>query len=216
MVNGMTRGNASSKAIAILALLLVMLVGTGYALWSGNLLINGVVNSGELDWAFSTSVSTLDHGPDWNGDPEGPCFNAYPAPEGKDVGSSSYQLLDTDLDGDYDTLNVTLNNVYPLYLEDISFHVFNDGTIPLKIWKVVLAGNEYYANTDFPVYVDLNGDGYPDIRVCWGDNFGLQLHPGDTAEISLEVIVLQPAPQGAQLSFTISLIAVQWNEYSAP
>lgn len=212
----MLRGRTSSKILAIFAILLAMLMGTGYALWSGNLYINGTINTGELDWAFSTTVSTVDHGPDMNGDPNGACFNMYEAPEGKDVGSSSYQLLDTDNDGDYDTINVTLNNVYPLYLEDFTVHVYNDGTIPLKIWKVVLDSHEYYANSDFPALVDLDGDGYNDIRICWGDNFGLQMHPGDSAEISFEIIVLQPAPQDTTLSFTITLIAMQWNEYSSP
>jgi len=195
-------------------ILALIVFGVGYALWSETLTISGQADTGILDWGFTTGVSTLDYGPDFNSYPSDQC-NFWHLVD-KDVGSSSYQLQDTDGDDDYDTLLVTLNNVYPWYTENIGFHVVNTGTIPLKIWKVIIGGNEYYELTG-PVYLDLNEDGYDDVKICWGDNFGVQLEPGESSpEISFQIVILQNAPQGATLTLTISFMAVQWNEYSTP
>jgi len=113
---------------------------------------------------------------------------------------------------------VTLHNVYPWYYTHIAFKVTNDGTIPVKIWRVVIDGKYYYKLNEQQlrqgVEIDLNHDGKPDVLIWWGDNFGAQLHPGQSADISFDITVLQGAPQGATLTLTISLQAVQWNEYS--
>ncbi|NPA95966.1 MAG: hypothetical protein GXO32_00005, partial [Crenarchaeota archaeon] len=118
----------------------------------------------------------------------------------------------------YDTMVVTLHNVYPWYYTHIAFKVTNDGTIPVKIWRVVIDGKYYYKLNEQQlrqgVEIDLNHDGKPDVLIWWGDNFGAQLHPGQSADISFDITVLQGAPQGATLTLTISLQAVQWNEYS--
>ncbi|MEM0243731.1 MAG: hypothetical protein QXM42_00670 [Zestosphaera sp.] len=213
------------KQLGIVALIGVALVAL--AMWSETLMINTTVNTGELDWEFVPgSVIYLDacglepgygvfKGNDWNA-------SYYPMPGAlqldKDVGCTNVTLLDTDGDGDYDTMEVTLNNVYPWYYTHIAFKVHNDGTIPLKIWRVVINGVAYYELNEQElqqgVELDLNDDGEPDVTVWWGDNFGVQLHPCRSADISFDLTVLQPAPENASLTIYISFEAIQWNEYS--
>jgi hypothetical protein len=201
----------------------------GLAMWTANLRVNTYVTTGELDWEIvSGTVIYLDacglqpgygyfRGNDWNA-------TYLPAPGavqlGKDVGCTSVELIDSDGDGDYDTMNVTLVNVYPWYYTHIAFKVHNDGSIPLKIWRVVFGGREYYElneqELEQGVELDISGDGEPDILVWWGDNFGVQLHPCQSADISFDLTILQTAPERATLSFTISFDAIAWNEYYVP
>ncbi len=201
----------------------------GLAMWSMNLRANTYVASGELDWEIMSGPTIwLDacglqpgygyfRGNDWNA-------TYLPLPGAlqldKDVGCTNVELIDSDGDGDYDTMNITLYNVYPWYYTHIAFKVHNDGTIPLKIWRVVFGGVEYYELNEQElqqgVELDISGDGQPDILVWWGDNFGVQLHPCQSADISFDLTILQTAPQSSTMSFTISFDAVAWNEYSIP
>ncbi len=199
-----------------------------YSMWSDQITVTGSVATGELDWEIVSGPTIwLDAcglspgygmygGNDWNA-------SNLPQPGAvqldKDVGCTDVQLLDTDGDGDYDTMNITLHNVYPWYYTHIAIKVHNDGTIPLKIWRVILDGHEYYQLNEQElqqgVEVDLNNDGKKDVLIWWGDNFGVQLHPCESADISLDITVLQDAPQGSTLSFTITFDAIQWNEYES-
>ncbi|MFN3268756.1 MAG: hypothetical protein ACK416_05820, partial [Zestosphaera sp.] len=110
--------------------------------------------------------------------------------------------------------------VYPWYYTHIAFKVHNDGTIPLKIWRVIINDVAYYELNEQElqqgVELDLNGDGEPDVTVWWGDNFGVQLEPCQSADISFDLTVLQAAPEGATLTIYISFEAIQWNEYYVP
>ena len=231
--------NTNRKAVLpiglplMLALVIASIAGAS-ALWYKTMDTSITVHSGELDWEFrNNTVFTSDPCTDnMNNSITWPDSNAFPpnydvviAPEGKDVGCTGIGLIDTDGDGDYDTLNVTLNNVYPYYATEVDFRVWNIGTIPLKIWRiqVILDNGTVYEYTEANpnevehegLYLDLNGDGNYDVIMLWGDNFGNQLETGQNADISLHVIVLQTAPQGANLHFMIGLDAVQWNEYSS-
>jgi len=208
------------KAFAGVALLLI--VSVGVAMWSETLRVNVAVATGEVDWEFVRgSLIWLDacglgpgYGNDWNA-------SYLPEPGAdqldKDVGCTSVTFIDSDGDGDYDTMEVTLYNVYPWYYTHIAFKVHNDGSVPIKIWRIVIDDQEFYEIGEGEgLYLDLTGDGKPDILMWWGDNFGVQLHPCKSADISLDITVLQDAPQGSTLTFTISFEAIQWNEYSTP
>ncbi len=211
------------------AVSLAVIALAAFAMWSESLTLNATVETGELDWEFVPgTLIYLDacglepghgffKGNDWNA-------SYYPMPGAvqldKDVGCTEVWFLDTDGDGDFDKMEVVLHNVYPWYYTHIAFKVHNDGTIPLKIWKVVIDGLEYYKlneqELEQGVELDLNSDGFPDVTVWWGDNFGVQLHPCRSADISFDITVLQPAPEGEELKFTVGLVAVQWNEYEIP
>lgn len=209
------KGRLGKFGTAFLALALALaLTGAGFAAWTDTLTIEGNVDTGELDWEFSRGVFThMDHGLDWNCDPD---FTNVRQVD-KDVGSTTGQFKDTDADGDDDTLEVTLDNVYPCYYEHIAFWVHNNGTIPLIIEKIIISSDyETHEFYELPCLVDLDldGDDEPDLNLNWGNNFGVQLHPCVEANMSFDLHVKQDAPQGESLSFTIEIIAVQWNEYS--
>ena len=218
------------KKIAGLLMILVFVstIVFGYAMWSETLKINATVKTGELDWEIvGGSVIYFDAcglEPGY-GDYGGNDRNASKLPEpgsiqlDKDVGCTEVKLIDSDEDGDYDTMNITLYNVYPWYYTHIAFKVHNDGTIPLKIWRVIIDGNAYYEINEHVlqqgIEIDADGDGKNDTLIWWGNNFGVQLHPCRSADISLDITILQEAPQKSTFSILIKYEAIAWNEYES-
>jgi len=200
----------NKKFVAIPMLLITALAITGfaYAHWTKTLTIIGNVDTAELDWELKTPTGYLDHNNtnDWAADCD---WNFWQGD--KDIGGpTELELIDTDGDGDYDKLNVTLVNAYPSYAEEISFYVHNNGEVPLIFKKIVIDSNEFYSGRP-TVFLDVTGDGKYDIKIRWGNNLGAQLHPCDSTEISFSILVLQDAPQGQSLTFTIQLVAENWS-----
>ncbi|MCE4625634.1 MAG: hypothetical protein F7C35_07225 [Desulfurococcales archaeon] len=231
MKNAISRVGGGTLVLAALA---AAALGAASALWYMTLDVNVTATTGELDWEIrNNTIYTNDPctdnlgnnitWPDTNAFP--PDFDPVIAPEGKDVGCTAIEPIDTDLDGDYDTLNITIHNAYPYYATEVDFRVRNTGTIPLKIWRIqVILDNGTTMNytelnpdevENEGLYLDLNEDGYADVLFLWGDNFGVQLETGQSADESLHIVVLQEAPQNATLHFMIGLDAVQWNEYDS-
>lgn len=222
------------KSIAIIIIAsLVLLSASAMAMWSQTLKVNVYASTSEVDVEIvNGTVIYIDAcglapgygffgGNDWNA-------TWYPDPGSeqldKDVGCTIVSLIDSDGDGDSDSMNITLNNVYPWYYTHIAFKIHNNGGIPIKIWRVILSNGThnftYYELNEQELQqgeeIDVTGDGKPDITLWWGDNFGEQLHPCDSADISFDITVLQEAPQGSSLTFILYLEVVQWNEYVIP
>jgi hypothetical protein len=210
------------KKLGMLALMLLVgmaILGLGYAKWSETLTIDGTVNTGEVDWEFS-SFSILDSLAPPNEEPD---YNTADGFVGdfwqvdKNVGWAEGELVDSDGDGDKDTFALTFYNVYPSYFNEISVYAHNNGTIPIIIDRVLINGTELKKSPTPVVKLDLTNDGKPDVEVWWGNGFGVQLEPSNRSpEMSFWFHVLQDAPEGETLHFNISIEAIQWNEYVSP
>lgn len=203
------------KRIGLLSLALVLALGSlgiGYAAWTDTLTISGTVATGHVEWEFSGSPAQSDSGLDDNVFFTLEERHVNLVHMDKDVGSTSVAFTNNHL------MTVTINNAYPFYYNHIAFIVHGLGVTPLKIWKVIIRDNNgaevatLYANGY--VYLDLDDDGEFDLELWWGDNFGYQMHASYSADISFDLLVLQPAPQNASLTFSIELVAIQYNEYT--
>jgi hypothetical protein len=229
-----------NKIAALFIVSIFALSGTGmaFAAWFDTITITGTVETGELQWEFTT-VNLLDmfepinFGGDFVGfDSPYADYTCYPGfvynsdigdyfwHLDKNVGWGDFERVDTDNDGHFDTILLWLNNTYPCYFNEFRMYLRNCGTIPLKFNNIVISdtnGNSYYINSGTPIItLDLNNNGIPDFEIWWNDNdFGDQLEPGDRSdEWSLWLHVLQdedPAFQSGSFGFFISLTAVQWN-----
>ena len=215
------------KKIGLLCLALVLALGTlgiGYAAWIDTIYIEGEVTTGSLCWEFvSCNLYDDDEPINYGGDyptatPDYTCNNGFVLEPGvgyfweldKNVGWGE-QLISAD----GKTLTVTLNNTYPCYFNSLSFYVNNCGTIPLKVDHIVINGQNYTTGVPYVQY-DFNDDGAYDFEIQWGDNWGAQIDPGDPSpEFSFWMHVLQPCPQSQldTLTFTIEIVAVQWDKY---
>jgi len=198
--------------------MLLSVFSVAFAMWSETLKVNTTVDTGELDWEIMEGTLTQKDTCDFPANDYNASFLPQPGAQqlDKNVGCTDLELIDSDNDGDYDTLKITMQNVYPWYYEHIAFKVHNDGTIPLKIWRVIINGNIYHELNPGAIegeYFDFNGDGKNDTLIWWGDNFGVQLDPCESANISLDITILQDAPEGSTITFTIQLDAIQWNKY---
>jgi hypothetical protein len=214
------------KKIGLLCLAVVLALGSmgfAYAMWYEDLFIEGTVQTGELDWEFDCGTVTV-------GDPCDPATidkqcgdlftNPTPVSTGKNVGCTDVICLDTDKDGDVDTLQVILYNTYPGYYVHIGYYVHNNGTIPLHFEEATISDcdDETYVFYAIPCVVSFDGDedGDLDFDVRFGDNFNAQVHPCESIDQSFDVHVRQQAEQGATYCFEIKLRAVQYNEPYPP
>jgi hypothetical protein len=212
------------KKVGLLCLALVLALGSlgvGFARWYDDLYVDGYIKTGTVCWEW-VGVTWLDicgtEGPDWH------CYPGFVSgPNGtfwlgtKHVGCTSAHMVDSH------HISLYLDNVYPCYFNEISLYAINCGTVPIHFELVRFTSDfgevviNWKDNSYDPVSLDLTGDGNDDIEFKWGNHIGSQLHPGEeTGEMSFWIHVMQPAPQGEELYFTISLEAVQYNESIHP
>ncbi len=204
----------NTKLIALPTLMMLGLLMTGfaYAHWSQTLYIEGSVATGDLDWEFTVVSPSIDPEnpptPDWH------CNDGF---EGWTYwqGDKNVGYTTTEIDPeDSQKINITLHNVYPCYFNSISVYAHVTGSTPLIFAMVVIDGVEITATPAPVVRLDLDEDTLDDIEIWWGDSIGEQREQCEIFdEMSFWIHVLQDAPQGETLSFTISLVGVQWNEY---
>lgn len=107
-------------------------------------------------------------------------------------------------------MTVTFDGVYPGYYGDVYFWVHNCGTIPLHIDHLDL----YYEGTLIEIFTSTFRHEFgDDFELRYGNNFGVQMHPCDEVEISFDIHIFQGAEEGTTYTFTMVLVAIQWNEY---
>jgi len=206
------------KKIGLLFLSLVLVLGTlgvGYAMWWSEIAVTGHVATGTVQICFQTGsedtsdpAGTLDRG----------CLGSDSThlviqnpPVRKDVGQTDAVVKNCS------ELDVTVQNAYPYYYAAVDFAFFNTGTIPVKLWCVVItddAGNSttIYANGNRTVGMK-DSDGHYFMVLWWGCPQGIQLEPGEGIDTSIHFGFLESMKQNATLTFSIKAYAVQWNEY---
>lgn len=218
--------------ICLISVLVLGLIGYGFARFAQNVAINTDVDSGKLLWGFvDGTFDSGDLGEDQLGDNE-----FIPVEFGPDVGSTSGQFIDTDNDGVLDTLKVTIDNAYPSYWNDIYAGVKNYGTIPiaLKDVKLTWCDNTYSIEYGLPYlllsdgtvlseeeFMDPGTGEYtiPDnavLYLCWTTSEGILLETKMEGQLAFEVQVLDYADENANYSFTIEPEAEQYNYWEGP
>jgi hypothetical protein len=197
---------AIPTALAI-TLISLAIMGFTYAHWSETLWLNGTVTTGTLCAEF-VDVSNKDLGLDWNCDNG---INKYWQID-KDIGNTTVYIVE---DGECpNTIEVIMDKVYPCYYENIEMHVHNCGTIPWKIIRVNFTTPYEQKSITGAGYLtlDMSGDGKPDVEIKWGNSFGMQVDPCTEIELSFKIHVLQDAPEDTTMTFTITIIMINWNE----
>ena len=219
------------KKFGLVLLVLVIALGAlgvAYSDWTDQVNISGPVSTGKVIWQFVQPIGSLDpcpHGPPWyvgagKGDwTSVPDLNGDVYQMDKNVGCTDVNVIDPH------NLQVDLWNVYPCYYTDVTVHMKNLGSIPVRILGPVLTypdpnnpGEDI--TVVLPNYTIVHIIGFDQyggisdvIELRWVDNTGEQVEPGQKVEDSMEIHVMQAAQQSFQYTFHISLQVVQWNEY---
>ncbi len=232
-------------ALAMLLVFALAAMAIGYALWFQVLTINSVVQTGNVHAAFTKAFTDDDDVPDdpardagdnddcadlggvdIDGDSLTSCDPAAsedgvaddlpggPGPEprhDKDVAR-----CDASVDAaDSSVGHIRKRNVYPGYFCTAWFEIHNDGSIPVKLARVLVNGK--LVTPSQPTPFDLNGDGRPDIEVhITGLQSCVQIEPGEKVLMDVDQQILQGAPQGVLLQYSVRVMFAQWNEQCPP
>jgi predicted ribosomally synthesized peptide with SipW-like signal peptide len=199
------------KKLGLLCLVLFLVLGAlgvSYAYWTETLTINGTVNTGELDWEFIAGTAIQrDNGNDVTTNEYLLTFTQHDY----DVGHSDNPILiSSDMDTDFDTMNINILNAYPGYANRYDVDAYNNGTIPLIIKgaKVIYDGKEYPLGNNVVVTTD---DGAFKFR-C-GFYPGTIMNPGDEpVTIRFTLLVLDGIEYEQNYSFTVKIDAVQFSQ----
>lgn len=199
-----------TNVLTLFALTIIVLgiAGFSYAHWQDTLTITGTVETGTLCAEFQSPIAIYGGGTDWTCGPGFVNPDPHMTDPPKDVGSTTAILVNDK------TIQVTLDDVYPCYWDDIHFDVVNCGSIPWIILNVTFNPGNIVITEPSHVSLDLTGDTAPDIEIKWKDNFGVQNDPGDIEfEISFEIHVLNDIPRDTSgLTFTAEIAIWNWNE----
>lgn len=154
----------------------------------------------------------------------------------KDVGSTGVTMSDdagsytSNLDGNPYTLSktmtITVNNAYPDYITGVSFCVANSGSVPIELIGLKAIGvppELEVVMLDYPVLPLPGGQGTVsgyDWGICFltdsnefpiPEGHRFQLDQNESWLTGIGIRCLQSADEGATYSFTIELMAQQWN-----
>ena len=191
------------KRIGLLALALVLALGTlgvGYAHWFDDAEIIQTVQTGSLELGV--------RGEAWlSGDLKDEATVC--------VTHDAFKFLKDTFDY-YQTVTVTVGNLYPSVWVMENFYIALGGTVPVHLSLDVA----YTGDPDVYTYMTIAWTvTYPDLTEVSGVGLdalilllnGFQLHPCDTLMIYLDKHLEQEAPQGATASFTLTVTGTQYN-----
>ena len=221
--------------IGLTAILVMGLLGVGYAMWSDTVTIGGPVQTGSLNLSF-----------DWV---EPPDVDEYyfndqgqlvpGEADNKSVGVPDAWYEDYEERGSkkgYETLKIEVKNAYPGYVVRTKFLLHNIGTVPLNVTSYSFNGTKneldgtwiynllYQAFDpgnpwDGALWEDLNKNGAVDnatdaevinFRITNGLPF--QIDPCTTNKQELDLHFKQPLQQGKLYEFEVTINAEQWAE----
>lgn len=174
--------------VLLLAVLIgLAAIGAGYGAWSKDLGVQTEVNTGLIGVEFIAYTCS-----DVPGEPD----LGYT----KDVADCFCELVDSDNDGDYDLMEITVTDAYPSYQCLYSVTVGNNATVP-----VYIADTSLMANSD-PAALALEGFWLETNMV------GTELYPGESTTGSFWLHVTWEAEQSSTYTFTVR-IRVQHDEF---
>lgn len=223
--------------MGLIVLLGVMGIVSG--LWSKNLLIDGVVETGDVNADWDCGY-TNDDGENFLPPTVGPCSTVAPEtgddgadPHGsfdfpyaspfvpKDVADCTVTIDPTTDDPDFgaQVAEVTINNAYPSYECTITLYLSNTGSIPFNI-----AGSVLELNADDPIEMLNNECGFETAQVDPGEEQGIECTVHVQQEAAQNVctgttvtnghpVVTEDCDVGdGHYEFSIKVCVAQWNE----
>ncbi|MDH4291732.1 MAG: hypothetical protein OEV56_03900 [Dehalococcoidia bacterium] len=215
------------KKIGLICLALVLALGTlgaAFAAWTDTVVIGQTVNTGTLQAGVFAVQRHTEEKDICTVDVTNLGFKfvmpVVAVPLGALFEPGPYEF--------YDSATIDIGNFYPsIYiLEDFVIGV--GGTVPVRliVTPTIVDLEGVYANMDLSwVIWKVSADGVIEsLAEGWGAAIGefdmivtalqgVQLHGGDVLIIYLDKHLQQTAPQGATASLSLSVKAIQYNEY---
>lgn len=219
--------------LIMLSLVLALAIaGVGFAQWHEDLTIVGDVHTGDVNagmelvesWDLGTTAN-----PGYAKDPDpakgtqGPDYpGGTTARLDKDVGCTTVTGTDSDTDGKWETMTITITDAYPCYISGVTYNVVNTGSVPIEIVGIRAVGEvpaELYVMS-----IDLEKVGV--LGMCLiktgtvieiSEDNRAQIDPGEAHKAGIGVSVGDPhygcpAPdENTSYTFTVEIQTQQWN-----
>lgn len=208
----------------ILALCLALVIATGvsgigYAAWYDVMTINTEIATGTVAW--SVGMPTL--------------LDPKPATRDYTCGVGFINIRQTDtnvgygeasrlqLDAVFNEISVSLTNASPCYYNRVNFFVFNQGTLPTRLDRIILS----YTDTggtprtvNLPanqiVNFDFNLDAKNDFEARWDLSGSSQVDPGNSIMAQVAIHALPDFPPAWPFTFKLMPDVIQWNAPTQP
>jgi hypothetical protein len=211
------------KKVGFLALVIITVfttLGVGFSMWSQTVAVSGNVNTGKVTltvddptgtWGYKNldnDATVVIYAPGTVA--TGPTGGDHPPVNNILVGYAAINNITGQ------TVNATWSNLFPIppgsNIWWIDFRVTNTGTIPVKFH---VSPNPPILNPSTPSNVPTFLVQYgPHYQAVTGDIEGFQLEPGLNIQVDIGLVVGEDTVQSYQGTFTFSIVAQQWNEYS--
>jgi len=164
------------------------IVGFAYAHWSDILVINGTVSTGNVDAQLSYEVwFSNDNYKDTNGDEQ-----------------PDWEVATCDCSLEDDTLNITINNVYPCLTVLIIIDIHNTGSIPIGIYNI--------SDIDWDENMEVIANGIDCCDCGWYGATPWQIDPCNTTYFWILIHFGEATPQGITGHGSITVELANWNE----
>lgn len=207
--------------ICLVTVLVLGLMGFGFAKWAQSVTITTDVNTGNLLFGVR-NVSVTD--PEGTADAVKGGDNVHQLDVGKIEGTDGLtERFILDDKTFYDSVTYTISNAYPDYMCGYEFEIANGGTVPIKVnevtvdWEYDTLGS-YYVVDNWSVYdktdaiID-SGNSWDSLVECLTNK---QIERNEVLKVKVTAYFAdtEPStmPQGASDTQTITIGAVQWNQ----